>query len=303
MHGIRLASSAALALLWTCYEPLLMRKSPTKSDGIEICSLLIIVVGGLSIPRRPTVFRGGKNVDREFSVSFLGRLSFAWGPFHQSRATVPKSMKMDDMPEIGHSSRLRVIRSEFEAHGGVGDLWKRLIRAFWPTLLQQWLFVFITAFSQFGSRFALFKLLQALETQPQGSGMAGVWVLGLGLALLTETFSKSWRTWITQMRLQIPIESMLKTFVLEKTTRKQLGSGKDSSKKAKQPGSAEAEKLSLTDLVSNDWYDYMITLTVTRTNEKHQYGSSKCLRPYPSRLNRCVQTRSGPQLSGKASWH
>ncbi|KAJ6780358.1 hypothetical protein PWT90_06553 [Aphanocladium album] len=220
------------------------------SSWFEPGILLTIIVGSTSIPRRPAVFRGSKAVDGQFSASILDRLSFAWGPFHRSK--VPVNLKLEDLPEVGHMSRARVIKNLFEIRGGAGELSERLIRAFWPVLLQQWLLVFAAAFSQFSSRFALFKLLQTLETQTDRNELAGFWVVALGLGLLAETFSKSWLTWVTQMRLQIPIEGMLKTLVLEKTTRRKLTSEEASAKKSNTAGDATEEKPSLTELVSND---------------------------------------------------
>ncbi|KAJ3493432.1 hypothetical protein NLG97_g4735 [Lecanicillium saksenae] len=250
MHGVRLAFSAAFSLPWAIYKRPIKMGSEPQSNWFELCLLLIIIVASTSIPRRPAVFYGGKAVDRQFSASVIGRLTFAWGPFHQSKSEVPTSLKMEDLPEIGYASRVRVLKDVFEVRGGTGELWQRLMRAFWSVLVQQWLLVFLAACSQFGSRYALFKLLQALEMQPGYNEAAGVWVVGLGFGLLVETFSKSWLTWVTQMRLQIPIEGMLKTLVLEKTARSKL-SGENNSANGKNE-SAPTEKLSLTDLVTND---------------------------------------------------
>lgn len=255
-HGIRLACSAALSIPSVLCKFKLETGHRPASNCMEICLLLVILVASLSIPRRPSVVHHGKAVDRQFSVSLLDRLTFAWGPFHQAGVIVPTSMKMEDLSEVGHTSRLRSMKQTFETGGGAGELWQQLIRAFWPTILRQWMLVFVTASSQFGGRFALFKLLQALEMRTELFAVVWVWVLGIGLGLLVEAFSKSWLVWITQMRLQIPIEGLLKAFVFEKKTRKKLGSKFSSSKSTKAGDSASQEKLSLTDVITNDWYEH-----------------------------------------------
>lgn len=255
-HGIRLACSAAFSIPSVLCKFQLETGQRPASIFIEICLLLLILVASLSIPRRPTVVHHGKTVDRQFSVSLLDRLTFAWGPFHQAGVIVPTVMKMEDLPQVGHTSRLRSIKETFETDGGAGELWQQLIRAFWSTILRQWMLVFVTASSQFGSRFALFKLLQALEMRTELFAVVWVWVLGLGLGLLVEAFSKSWLVWVTQMRLQIPIEGLLKAFVFEKTTRKKLGSRISPSKNTKAGEQASQEKLSLTDVITNDWYEH-----------------------------------------------
>src|SRR4051794_39305124 len=113
------------------------------SSWFEPGILLTIIVGSTSIPRRPAVFHGRKAVDGQFSASLVDRLSFSWGPFHRSKVLV--SLKLEDLPEVGHASRARVIKDLFEVRGGAGELSERLMRAFWPVLLQQWLLVFTAA--------------------------------------------------------------------------------------------------------------------------------------------------------------
>ncbi|EGX88534.1 ABC bile acid transporter, putative [Cordyceps militaris CM01] len=254
-HGFRLGSSAALCLLWILYRAAAVQEGRSEAPWSEIGSLLAVFLASWSIPRRPVVFRQGLQVDSELSVSFWSRLAFSWGPFHASRSAIPHKIQMDLLPEVSHSSRVARWKPIWTSTRGDNSvhLWKQLMRAFLPTLIVQWCLAFASAASQFGSRFALFKLLQCLEKHGQPSNSASAWVAGLGTGLLIETLSHSWLIWFTQMKLQIPVEGLLKSLVVDKLTRRPLAPGKGlvpkQASNAKSAG--QFEYPSLTDILTN----------------------------------------------------
>lgn len=255
-HGIRLGCSATLTLHLMLYREWFMHNASPDMLWPQIVSLLAIILAGLSIPRRPLVFCQGRPVDCELSVSFWSRLTFSWGPFHGSRSAIPKQMRMEDLPEVGHSCRVNTwkqllpVGEDKQVH-----LLRQLMTTFCPILTTQWSLVLITSLSQFGSRFALFQLLQCLEDQEKSSSTALLWVVGLGLGLLVETFSHSWLIWFTQMRLQIPIEGLLKSLVLEKLTRRPLATRGSSPNESKTTTDTDQlEYPSLTNILTNHWF-------------------------------------------------
>ncbi|PQK14607.1 hypothetical protein BB8028_0005g01380 [Beauveria bassiana] len=240
-HALRLGSSAALCLSLILYKKYSKQDDRLKATWPEVGSLLAILAGSLSIPRRPSVSHRGQQVDRELSVSFWDRLTFSWGPFPASRSAIPDNMRMEDLPEVRYSSRVTTSKQLLARVDESVHLWRQLSRAFLPALIIQWLLAFLTAAAQFGSRFALFKLLRCLEGSEKSSNTAKLWVLGIGMGLLVETFSQNWLIWCTQMRLQIPIQGLLKSLVVEKLTRSPLAAGKGSLPKEGEKA-AEARK-------------------------------------------------------------
>lgn len=168
---------------------------------------------------------------------------------------MPKELRMEDLPEVRNCTRMRTMKGLFRATGVQSNrLWMQLVRTVWPVMIQQWLLVLLTAAAQFGSRFALFKLLQFLEVPAGNYVIAWIWVAGLGAGLLVETVANSWLIWVTQMKLQIPIESLLKAMIFDKMARRPLATQSDAESGSKTGTNSESsEKLSLTDLLSNTW--------------------------------------------------
>lgn len=261
MHGIRLSCSAAISLQCILYRQVFMHDGRPDVIWPRVGSLSAVFLAGLSIPRQPSVLHQGLQVDRESSVSFWRRLTFSWGPFHASGSVIPENMKMADLPEVGHASRVTTLKKIWTPAGAGKPvhLWRQLMRAFFPTLVTQWLLVFISSASQFSSRFALYRLLQCLENQGKPPSSAPFWVAGLGIGLLFETLSNSWLIWFTQMRLQIPIEGLLKSLIVEKLTRRPLAAGERRLHKrgGKGVNATQFDYSSLTDILSNHWYVHL----------------------------------------------
>lgn len=244
-NGLNCAYTAVLALPYVIYRSVLLTDLPQL--WLEPTAALTLLLASLSIPKRPIVYHRGLRIDQEHGVSFIDKLSFSWGPFQQPGACLPEKMKMSHLPDVGHLARVRTLKHQFRQRtGNAKALWKQILLTFLPLMVQQWLFVLVNAFSEFGSRFALFKLLQCLES-PAEARTTWLWVVLMGVGLLAETLSTSWVIWISQMRLHLPAEQMLKAFVLDKTTRRQLTAEKTQDANGQQDGP------SLTDLVSNNW--------------------------------------------------
>lgn len=217
----------------------------------ELVALLAVAAAALSIPCSPQLFYHGQPVDQELSTSVLGRLLFAWGPFRRDGTLLKGSVSLDNLPVVGHATRIRTQKDLFKARAAPSDrLWLQLLKTFFPTLTLQWLLVILDAVFQFGGGYALFKLLAALEqpVEPAGAACVWAWTAGLGVSLVAQTLAGSWVVWVTQLKLQIVIEGLLKSLVFDKTTRRRL------IVETNTPSAGKEEELSLTEMITNDWY-------------------------------------------------
>lgn len=193
------------------------------------------------------------SISPEDRPSLLDTLFFSWSPFH--RAAVPDTIQLQDLPDVAHHTQAQTLAQRFKSKKGNGSLWKQLALTFTTPLLQQLLLVLFKALSQFGGVVILHRLLQQLEghSAPSHGSSPWVFVLGFGLALMLETIMVNWLTWVTQMRLQMPIIALLNTLLFEKNMRKQL-MHEESSRQVKD-GKDKSQHLlpsSLTDMISND---------------------------------------------------
>ncbi|KAL7790293.1 ABC transporter [Trichoderma ceciliae] len=215
-----------------------------------------------SIPsaQRCSAASQGPQNDNEYNTSILSKLFFSWSPFHGD--AVPDKIELQDLPDVAHHTRTQTLVDLFkqrEEKSRKKSLWKQLAQTFLAPLVQQWLLVLFKALSQFGSVLALHRLLRQLEDRLAHINGSGPWtsVIWLGFALMVETTTANWLTWVTQMRLQMPIIALLNTLIYEKNMRRQLICGdaqsldliKDGKKRGRQPVSSP---ISLTDMITND---------------------------------------------------
>jgi hypothetical protein len=254
MYGINGAISAATILVSTTYKSNFDATNGRQILWSQLVAALVVLLACASLPRRPMVFFQGNRVDHEHGASILARLSFSWGPFHQTWAGgIPEKIGLRDLPAVAHNLRVRTLERRFRNKAGKAVLWRQIFRTFLARLIRQWLLVLLKALSGFGSRFAFHQLLECLESRLVRGSEAWMWVIGLGFGLLAETIVGGSLSWFTQMKLEMPVIALLNALVFEKTTRRQLVHGKSQAnggneKEEQQPGP------SLTDMISNDRY-------------------------------------------------
>lgn len=186
-YGICGSLSAAVISASAVYRWKYWQNIPESDELLwpHIVAAMAVIFGCITLPRRPIVFFNGKQVDQENGAPILDRLTFSWSPFHQSRAAISETIDLHDLPDVSHKLRARTLKDRFNntLGGKVGELilWKQLLRTLRRQLIHQWLLIFLKATSEFGSRFALYRLLQCLELSslPKGNSLALTWVAGL----------------------------------------------------------------------------------------------------------------------------
>lgn len=252
-HGIACAISAFIALAIAIRKVLLQFGQLSQLISPIVIAALSILFGLGSLHRRPAVFLDSSPVDQETTVSLLAMLSFSWYPFHRTGIGYPDSLDLQDLPAVASNLRARNLRAAFGSRERSSRLWKRLIGTFWVRLGQQLLLVVVKVVSEFGSRLALHRLLQALEKPALDASEARLWVLLLGVALTFDAIAGGWLAWITQMKLQMPIIALLKALIFEKMTRRQI-TYEDNSLRDDNSARKIYPHLnsSLTDMMSND---------------------------------------------------
>src|SRR6266487_4728925 len=121
----------------------------TVLASIQVSSALVYGCASLLLPRRPDVFRNGKLVDRQYTVSFLSRMSFNWADTILRFTIKNKGLDINDLPELDHRTRSKFLRESFEATGKSERLWKALIRLYIYPLFLQLILVCLSAILSF----------------------------------------------------------------------------------------------------------------------------------------------------------
>ena len=152
------ASSSVLLFVATAADNLTLwsylRASWQANIYLSLTAIQLIAALGLAltygaVPRRPDVYRDEKVVDKQFTVSILGRLGFSWPDPLLRFAATNNGLDIDHLPEIDYQTRAKTLWQSFERAGKKDKLWKSLFWSHKWAFLSQWTFVTITSATNF----------------------------------------------------------------------------------------------------------------------------------------------------------
>ncbi|KAJ5778168.1 hypothetical protein N7520_001414 [Penicillium odoratum] len=217
------AAGFELRQAYISQDGLLQNRTWVALVGANIGSALLRALFCILLPRRPNIYFEGQVVDKELTVSTLGRYTFVWASDLLSFTVNNKNLNLTDLPKLRADKRADRLRGKFERAKGNGKLWKGLLLTHWPTLLLQLCLTVMLAFLAFGPQIALYNVLGSLE----GRGSVGwtperswIWVLALGGFMLVSSFLEAWLFWCVWSKLAIPIYAELTALVFAKSMRR-----------------------------------------------------------------------------------
>jgi hypothetical protein len=162
--------------------------------GLRISQLVLAAFtafSSVSLPRRPAVFRDGKPVDGMYTVSALGRYSFAWVGKMLAMARKKNRLELDDLPKMNHYTRSKDLSESWAKSKHTRKLWIEIFLAHKFPFMIQWFLTLLSAFGNFAPQFTTYHILQILERRQPGKPAgpeAWVWVLALTLTTICQAW-------------------------------------------------------------------------------------------------------------------
>ncbi|KAL1961056.1 hypothetical protein VTO42DRAFT_4944 [Malbranchea cinnamomea] len=197
----------------------------------QTAAAFLIAIASLLIPRRPDVFRNGKVVDKQFTTSFLSRLSFAWADHLLGYTIKNRGLEVADLPELDYANRSKTLRESFDKTRREGErLWKTLVREYSAPLALQTALVVSSAALSFTPQYCLLGILRTMENHHSNPTHSWLWVISLGASILIYTTIESWLFWIVFYRLGIPVYEQLSAVIFAKSMRRKDVKGSQKSK-------------------------------------------------------------------------
>lgn len=190
------------------------------STQILVASLRAVVC--ILIPRRPTVYFEGREVDQEFNVSAYNRFTYGWATGLLHFASRNKGLGVEDLPKLPFAARAETVHTRLAQFQGARKLWVALAVRHARALVIQGLLSLVVCVLGFGPQVALFKILKTLEEDAvlsKHSPEAWMWVGGLGMFLALSSSIESWLWWLIYSDLWIPIYEGLSGLVFAKSMR------------------------------------------------------------------------------------
>ena len=149
----------------------------------------------LLIPRRPDVYHNGSIVDRQNTVSVLGKFTFAWSTPLLAFAAKNKGLDYDDLHDIDHEIRSKSLRQNFDAIGKKDKLWKAIFLSHKKHFIMQWTLQIICSICNFLPQIALLYILRTLERRDGGEDIsyrAWLLVIALGASVTVSSWIEAW---------------------------------------------------------------------------------------------------------------
>ena len=230
--GLLGAGASLFIVVILCVESGISRSKIYNDDSPKIhISLTAIQLGAAVVsflslfflPRRPHVFFKERPVDAQFTTSAFGRYTFTWGGPILAFARKNRGLSLDQLPLIAQYTRSEFLQDRFNNLSQKDRLYKMMFSNFKWAFLQQFVLTVLSSIIQFGPQYIMYRLLKLLEAREEGASvasMAWVWVVGLGLTIVVQSFIDSWLFFIIWSDLGIPIRSLLSILVFMKSTRK-----------------------------------------------------------------------------------
>lgn len=217
---------AGLIGLASTYEAFRQDQLPRADVLLGFCSTLVVLSGlglCLSLPRRPAIYRHGRPVDRQFTTSVLGRVTFAWAsdivPIVRTKRN---AFLVDDVPEMADHARAATLHHAFRTTRASGmGMWRTILYLHRGVLAQQMIVTVVGCFLSILPSLALFQVLQALETPVDAATTPNVrlWVnvALLALGVLFSATLDTWKVWFSFNCLSLRIYEQLMLAVYEKS--------------------------------------------------------------------------------------
>lgn len=170
---------------------------------VNVCTVVILVLACLSIPRRPHVFYKGHQVDPEWTVSAINRYTWTWAGALLTLARKKGDLDEKDIPRPDHYIRAENLVAEWSKANYQGGLLRSLFRAYGNRLILQWCITAGRCVLGIGPFWTMLRLVQKLEKKDTDeSPKSELWVLifCMGLFTLTEQvriplLPLSWYLW------------------------------------------------------------------------------------------------------------
>jgi hypothetical protein len=192
-------------------------------SATQFLAMAGILCAYMSLPRRPDVYKDGKIVDRQYTVSAFGRYVFKWSEPVLDSASEKWTMELEDLPRMDHLTRSENLREQFDNMSRKGRLWQQVYFAHSATFIRQWVLTLLQAIILFVPQFAMYKILKTLERRQSGELVeydAWVWVFALCVGLTSNCWISSWLNWVCLAQLEIRIEAQLSALIFSKAMRR-----------------------------------------------------------------------------------
>lgn len=192
--------------------------------GLQLFLVILTGLSNVSIPRRPEIFGpDSRPITGQSTYSALSKYTFAWGTPLLVLAGKKKTLDLEDLPRPDHHTRAESLSNAWASRPRIGKLWKLVFWAHPWAFILQWTLTLAQSFVNFAPQFVMLNVLRLLEKRQDGDAVgfqAWIWILCLGLSIMTGSWIDAWLFWISWSQLALPARAQLSALIFQKAMRR-----------------------------------------------------------------------------------
>ena len=152
---------------------------------IDCVSILLLGVASVLIPRRPAVFRDGREVYAGHTVCVLSSFTWSWAYPLLSLATKKGDLDEKDIPVASHEFRANMLVEKWNEYNFKGKLLYSVLWAYKASFAVQWSVTLIRCCLGLLPFYIMLQLIKMLEKRALGPvPSTNLWFMVIGLGLL-----------------------------------------------------------------------------------------------------------------------
>lgn len=173
-------------------------------------------VSSIVLNRRPDVFYKGRTVDREASVSFLSRYTWAWVQPLIRHASVHQDIASDDVPQPASHLRSKDLKTKWDIVCSNASLFCSLLGAYKKNLALLWTSTLLRCIISILPFWAMSKILVMLQDTTKSSHPVDVFtfVVVLAASSLLDSVSVFYKSVYMSKLIELLVDGRLALLVL-----------------------------------------------------------------------------------------
>ncbi|RBR24244.1 uncharacterized protein FIESC28_02977 [Fusarium coffeatum] len=172
-------------------------QAPTGAIVLTVVNTLFAVAltfASTCLPRRPDVFHKNVAVDRQYSTSLLGRLTWTWIQPLLRHAAQQQDLDTKDVPQADSRLRSQELKKQWNQQPRHGSLIRYIIALYKGRLFILWIATLVRCAVSILPFWFMLKIINVLEdrTTPSDNMKLMVFVLGMAFSNMLDSWMEGW---------------------------------------------------------------------------------------------------------------
>ncbi|KAM0548523.1 hypothetical protein ACHAPJ_009846 [Fusarium lateritium] len=190
--------------------------------AINILAAIGLAIASISLPRRPDVFHNNVDIDRQWTVSVINRLTWSWIQPLLNHAALQRDVDVSDVPQADSRLRSQGLKSQWDDLKQHASLFRQLVAAYKGKIAFLWAVTLVRCVISILPFWLMLRIINILEGETARSGHVQLmsFVLCMALSNLLDSWMEGWSYWYSLSSLALPIRSQVSGLIFDKVLRR-----------------------------------------------------------------------------------